>query len=170
MMTISTGVQAVAEARYGRIDQSLWYVGRIVETFNRTLPGSINEMMPDYGCFAISWTSYGVMVPLIEYVFGIRPDAVHRTVVLDPQAPSGWEAMRIEDVAVGANALSFSRRTTAKGIEYEVESRESGWTFILYDKAAPGARYYVNGKSVSAGPAGIRLTGKMNRVLVRPPE
>ena len=41
MMTISTGVQAVAEARYGRIDQSLWYVGRIVETFNRTLPGSI---------------------------------------------------------------------------------------------------------------------------------
>ena len=71
---------------------------------------------------------------------------------------------------MGANALSFWRRTTAKGIEYEVESRESGWTFILYDKAAPGARYYVNGKSVSAGPAGIRLTGKMNRVLVRPPE
>ena len=170
MMTISTGVQAVAEARYGRIDQSLWYVGRIVETFNRTLPGSINEMMPDYGCFAISWTSYGVMVPLIEYVFGIRPDAVHRTVVLDPQAPSGWEAMSIEDVAVGANALSFSRRTTAKGIEYEVESRESGWTFVLHDKAAPGARYYVNGKPVSAGPAGIRLTGKRNRVLVRPPE
>ena len=102
MMTISTGVQAVAEARYGRIDQSLWYVGRIVETFNRTLPGSINEMMPDYGCFAISWTSYGVMVPLIEYVFGIRPDAVHRTVVLDPQAPSGWGAMSIEDVAGGS--------------------------------------------------------------------
>ena len=43
MMTIATGVQAVAEARYGRIDQSLWYVGRIVETFNRTLPGSIER-------------------------------------------------------------------------------------------------------------------------------
>ena len=43
MMTISTGVQAVAEARYGRIDEALWYVGRIVETFNRALPGSINR-------------------------------------------------------------------------------------------------------------------------------
>ena len=91
-MTISTGVQAVAEAQYGRIDEALWYVGRIVETLDRTLPGSINEMMPDYGCFAISWTSYGIMVPLIEHVFGIRPDAVHRTVVLDPQVPTGWDA------------------------------------------------------------------------------
>jgi glycogen debranching enzyme len=170
MMTIATGVQAVAEARYGRIDQSLWYVGRIVETFNRTLPGSINEMMPDYGCFAISWTSYGIMVPLIEHVFGIRPDAVHRTVVLAPRAPSGWGAMRIEDLPVGANTVSFSRRTTGQEIEYEVSSRESGWTFILNDKAAAGARYSVNGKPVSPGPTGIRLTGRMNRVLAGPPE
>ena len=35
MMTIATGVQAVAEAKYGRIDEALWYVDRIVETFNR---------------------------------------------------------------------------------------------------------------------------------------
>ena len=76
MMTIATGVQAVAEARYGRIDEALWYVDRIVQTFGRTLPGSISEMMPDYGCFAIAWTSYGVMVPLIRHVFGIQPDAV----------------------------------------------------------------------------------------------
>jgi hypothetical protein len=110
------------------------------------------------------------MVPLIEHVFGIRPDAVHRTVVLAPQAPSGWGAMRIEDLPVGANTVSFSRRTTGQEIEYEVSSRASGWTFILNDKAAAGARYSVNGKPVSPSPTGIRLTGRMNRVLVRPPE
>ena len=169
MMTISTGVQAVAEARYGRIDQSLWYVGRIVETFGRTLPGSINEMMPDYGCFAIGWTSYGVMVPLIEHVFGIRPDAVHRTVVLAPQVPTGWERMRIDDLPVGGNSVAFSRRRTGRKIEYRVESREDGWTFLLRPEAAPGARYSVNGKAVSPGRSGIRLTGRSNRVLVTRP-
>jgi hypothetical protein len=165
-MTIATGVQAVAEARYGRIDEALWYVGRIVQTFSRTLPGSISEMMPDYGCFAIAWTSYGVMVPLIRHVFGIQPDAVNKTVVLDPQVPNGWEDMRIEDLPVGSNTISFSRRGTGEGIEYRVDASENGWTFLLSPEAVPGARYYVNGRPVSPTPSGIRLTGRTNRVLV----
>lgn len=49
MMTISTGVQAVAEYQYGRTEEALWYVDKIVDAFNRVLPGSISEMMPDYG-------------------------------------------------------------------------------------------------------------------------
>ena len=48
-MTIATGVQAMAECAYGRVDEALWYINRIVDTFGRTLPGSINELMPDYG-------------------------------------------------------------------------------------------------------------------------
>ncbi len=166
MMTIATGVQAVAEARYGRVDEALWYVDRIVETFNRTLPGSISEMMPDYGCFAISWTSYGIMVPLIHYVFGIQPDAVHKTVVFDPHVPTGWEDMRIEDLPVGTNTISFSRQETGEGIEYRVEAKENGWTFVLRQDSLPGARYYVNGIPASLTPSGIRLTGRTNRVLV----
>jgi hypothetical protein len=43
MMTISTGVQAVAEATYGRVDQALWYMDKIVGTFSRKLPGSISK-------------------------------------------------------------------------------------------------------------------------------
>jgi glycogen debranching enzyme len=168
MMTIATGVQAVAEARYGRIDQSLWYVNRIAETFGRTLPGAISEMMPDYGCFVIGWTSYGVVVPLIQHVFGIRPDAVHRTVVFDPQVPSGWEDMSIADLPVGTNVISFSRARTGEGVEYRVNARDDGWTFVLRGKAEAGGRYYVNGKPTPVRPGGIRLTGRTNRVLVVP--
>jgi glycogen debranching enzyme len=170
MMTIATGVQAVAEAEYGRIDEALWYVGRIVETFGRTLPGSISEMMPDYGCFVIGWTSYGIVVPLIEHVFGVQPDAVHKTVVFDPQLPAGWEDMSIEDLPVGTNTLSFSRTKTGRGIEYRVNARESGWTFVLRGKALPGASYYVNGRASAFTSSGIRMTGRTNRVLVVPRE
>ena len=82
MMTIATGVQAMAECAYGRVDEALWYINRIVDTFGRTLPGSINEMMPDYGCPVQAWTIYGIATPLIRYIYGIQPEAYKKTLTL----------------------------------------------------------------------------------------
>jgi glycogen debranching enzyme len=168
MMTISTGVQAVSEAQYRRTEQALWYVDRIVQTFSRKLPGSISEMMPDYGCFTIAWTSYGIVVPLIRHIFGVEPDAPNRTVVLDPQVPAGWERMSIEDLPVGSNLISFSYARTGEQLEYVLRSRESGWTFVLAGRPSSGAIYRLNGKPVSADSSGIRMTGTTNRLLVAP--
>jgi glycogen debranching enzyme len=168
MMTISTGVQAVSEASYGRSDQALWYVDKIVQTFNRKLPGSISEMMPDRGCFTIAWTSYGIIVPLIQHVFGIQPDAVNQSVIFEPHLPSGWEDVSIEDLPVGSNLISFSRAKTGRGIEYDIEARDSDWTFVLKEEAVPGAGYYLNGKPVAFTAAGIWMSGKKNHVLVAP--
>jgi glycogen debranching enzyme len=166
MMTISTGVQAVSEGNYGRTDEALWYVDKIVQTFNRVTPGSIAEMMPDYGCFTIAWTSYGIVLPLIEHVFGIQPDAMKKTAVFDPHLPTGWEDMSIEDLPIGTNTVSFSRAKTGRGIEYGFESKENGWHFVLKGKAVPGAKYYLNGRPVSFISSGIRMSGRRNHVLV----
>jgi hypothetical protein len=140
-------------------------MNRIVQTFNRKLPGSLSEMMPDYGCFVIAWTMYGIVVPLVEHVFGVEPDAINKTVVFRPQLPSGWEDLSIEDLPVGANLISFARAKTEKGIEYLIEGRERGWRFVLKPEQSPGARYYLNGKPV-ADPSEIRMTGRKNQVLV----
>jgi glycogen debranching enzyme len=166
MMTISTGVQAVSEGNYGRTDEALWYVGKIVQTFGRRSPGSISEMMPDYGCFTISWTSYGIVVPLIQHVFGIQPDAVNKTIVFDPHLPTGWEDLSIENLPVGANIVSFSRAKTARGVEYAFGARDDGWTFVFKGKDLPSAKYYLNGRPVSIASSGIRMSGKKNRILV----
>src|SRR5438876_4206218 len=149
MMTISTGVQAVSEAHSGRTDEAMWYVDRIVQTFSRKLPGSIAEMMPDYGCCTTAWTSYGIVVPLVQHVFGIRPDAVNKTVVLDPHVPAGWEDMSIEDLPVGTTTISFSRAKTGRGIEYDVAAKGNGWSFVLKGTALPGTRCYLNGRPVA---------------------
>lgn len=168
MMTISTGVQAVSEANYGRTDQALWYVDKIVQTFNRKLPGSISEMMPDYGCFAIAWTSYGIVLPLVQHVFGIQPDAMNKTIVFDPHPPKGWKDMSIEDLPVGTNLISFSRTETGRGIEYVIEAEQSGWSFVLKGNPLPGAKYYLNGSPVSFTSSGIRMSDRRNQVLVDP--
>jgi glycogen debranching enzyme len=164
MMTIATGVQTVSEGRYGRIDQAKWYMDRIVQTFGRTLPGSISEMMPDYGCFVISWTSYGIVVPLIEEVFGIAPDAPGRSIVFDPHVPSGWKRMSIDALPVGSNTISFSWTETARGTEYAIEAEQEGWTYTV--KAPAGATYYVNGTPVVPSAAGIRMSGRRNQLLI----
>jgi glycogen debranching enzyme len=166
MMTISTGVQAVSEGRYGRIDQAKWYMDRIVETFGRTLPGSISEMMPDYGCFVIAWTSYGIVVPLIEQVFGIQPDAAGRSIVIAPQVPAGWTHMSIEALPVGGDTISFSWAKTGRGDEYAIASSDDGWTFTV--KVPAASTYYLNGTPVTATADGIRMSGRRNQLLVVP--
>ena len=168
MMTISTGVEAVAEARYGRTDDALWYMDRIAQTFGIRSPGTISEMMPDYGNFVIAWTSYGIVVPLVEHFFGIRPDAPKKTVILDPHPPTGWEDMAIRDLPVGTTRISFSRAHTARGITYDIEATDDGWRFILKGVAVPGAKYYLNGQPVRFDSSGIRMSGRRNRVLVVP--
>jgi len=170
MMTISTGVEAVAEGKYGRTDAALWYVDRIVQTFNRVLPGSISETMPDRGCFTIAWTSYGIVLPLIEHIFGIQPDAVNKTIVFDPHLPTGWEDISIEDLPVGTNLVSFSRSRTDRGIQYDLDAKEDGWHFVLRGKALPGANYFLNGKPIAFASSGIRMGGRRNRVLVISPQ
>ena len=169
MMTISTGAQAVSEGNYGRSDEALWYMDRIVETFNRALPGSMSEMMPDDGCFTIAWTSYGIVIPIIQQFFGIRPDALHKTVVLEPHLPTGWDNVRVEDLPVGTNTISFSRAKTARGIEYGIDAKEGGWNFVLREAEVPGARYYLNGMPISFTTSGIRMIGKKNHLLVVSP-
>jgi glycogen debranching enzyme len=168
MMTIATGVQAVSEGSYGRSDESLWYVHKITGTFGRTLPGSISEMMPDYGGFTIGWTSYGIVVPLVQQIFGIEPDALHKSVVFDPHLPTGWHDVTIENLPVGTNTISFSRASTRRGIEYEIDAKEAGWNFVVRETNVPGAEYYVNGKRISFRGAGIRMSGRKNHLLVVP--
>jgi glycogen debranching enzyme len=168
MMTISTGVQAVAEGNYGRTDAAMWYVNRIVQTFNRVAPGSVSEMMPDYGCFTIAWTSYGIVVPLIEHVFGIQPDAANKTIVFEPHLPAGWDDISIKHLPVGTNLISFSRTGTAEGVIYDIEAKESGWSFVLKERTVARAQYFLNGRQIHPSPSGIRMDGRKNRVLVTP--
>jgi glycogen debranching enzyme len=166
MMTISTGVQAVAEGKYGRTDEAMWYVDRIVQTFNRVTPGSISEIMPDRGCFTIAWTSYGIVLPLIEHVFGVQPDAANKTIVFEPHLPAGWENMSIADLPIGTNLVSLSRTKTAKGVIYDIEATENGWSFVLKDPGLPNSRYFLNGQPTNSSSSGIRMQGTKNRVLI----
>ena len=89
-----------------------------------------------------------------------------RTVVFEPQVPTGWEDMSIQDLPIGTNRVAFARAKTRRGIEYTFASKDPDWHFVLKLKDAPGAGYYVNGRAVPYSPSGILMRGRTNRVLV----
>ncbi|MBK5722978.1 amylo-alpha-1,6-glucosidase [Dysgonomonas sp. Marseille-P4677] len=166
MMTISTGVQAVCEAQYGRIEECLWYTNKIVSTLNRTLPGSINEMMPDYGCPVQAWTIYGVAVPLINYIFGITPDAYNKEVIIEPNLPSEWSEAMLENQPVGTNHYTVKSIKKDNTKHYTILSKEKGWKTILKIKDLAGKKYMLNGNSMVAISDDILLDGLNNTVVI----
>lgn len=158
MMTIATGVQAMSEARYGRTDEVLWYVNCIVNTLHRTLPGSINEMMPDYGCPVQAWTIYSVATPIITHLFGISPNAYQQQVTLEPHLPSGWDHMKVSNLPIGDNLFSFEIAKGEQEITYTIASYNAGWTYTLLLPAISGTTYTINGKQQVAQHDQITIT------------
>ncbi|MDB4919174.1 MAG: amylo-alpha,6-glucosidase [Mucilaginibacter sp.] len=165
MMTIATGVQAVAECQYGRIDSAMWYVKKIAATFNRVLPGSISEMMPDYGCFTQAWTNYGIDIPLVSYVFGISPDAVNHTVNIKPNLPSTWKNINIKNVQVGSNNLAIDVKTKGKKCTYTITQSKPKWK-VLFKVNSRSSYCILNGQKVKLTDSGLVLFAKTNIVTV----
>lgn len=148
-MTISTGVQAVAECRYGRVDNGMRFVEQIANTFSKNMPGSITEMMPDYGCFSQLWTVYSLAVPIIQYVYGIFPDAPNETVKLSPQLPDSWNNISIEDQKIGDNSFDWEIRRNSKCTTYQLTWNKKKWNSILKIEYSPNMIYKLNGKKVT---------------------
>ncbi|ASU34973.1 amylo-alpha-1,6-glucosidase [Mucilaginibacter xinganensis] len=165
MMTIATGVQAVAECRYGRVDSAMWYVNKIAATFNRVLPGSISEMMPDYGCFTQAWTNYGIDVPLVSYVFGVTPDAVKHTVNIRPNLPSTWKNVNIKNVKVGDNNLSIDIKTKGNRRTYTITQSNAAWK-LLFKAPSGSGDCTLNGHKVKLTDNGLTLSANTNTITI----
>lgn len=162
MMTIATGVQAMSEARYGRIDECLWYMDRIASTLGLTLPGSITEMMPNSGCPVQAWTIYGMITPLVRYVFGITPDAYNKRIVICPQLPTGWDSMNLENQRVGNNTYNISVDHVDGQVNIVIHSAQKDWQTIL--KIENLKEFRLNGKQMITTNGEITLQGTKNRI------
>lgn len=106
VMTLPTGVMAVAENQYGRPDQALDYIQKLTRSFSYALPGSMYEVSPDFGMMTQAWNVFGFAVPIVEQFFGIQPRADLHEITVAPRMPSTWKEARIENVEIGDNRIS----------------------------------------------------------------
>ncbi|HSJ67103.1 MAG TPA: hypothetical protein VK921_05500, partial [Anditalea sp.] len=135
VMTLPTGVQAIAENNYGRPDEALDYLQRMTRSFSFALPGSIYEVSPDYGMMAQAWNLYSYAVPIVTQFFGIRPDAGNKIVRISPMMPADWNEAKIEKVIIGDNVLDLSYKKTGNEVYLEINQQQKDWDIdISYPK------------------------------------
>ncbi len=131
VMTLPTGVQAVAENNYGRPDQALDYLKRMSRSFSYALPGSIYEVSPDYGMITQAWNIYSFAVPIVNQFFGIKPLAHKKTIVIEPQMPKEWDTASLENVKVGDNEISIWYTKSKESNQIKVQQIQTGWNVKL---------------------------------------
>ncbi|MBO0330660.1 alpha-L-rhamnosidase-related protein [[Muricauda] lutisoli] len=131
VMTLPTGVQAVAENNYGRPDQALDYLKRMSRSFSYALPGSMYEVSPDYGMMTQAWNIYAFAVPIVNQFFGIQPLAHEKTVVIEPQMPTEWNNASLENVRVGDNEISIWHTISKESDQIKIQQRKTDWKIKL---------------------------------------
>ncbi|WP_143962809.1 alpha-L-rhamnosidase-related protein [Litoribacter populi] len=169
VMTLPTGVQAIAENNYVRPDQALDYLQRMTRSFGFALPGSIYEVSPDYGMMAQAWNLYSYAVPIVTQFFGIKPQAGKKKVVISPLMPGDWEEASIENVMIGDNDISLAFTRTEKGIELELTQQKEDWEIEFSFPDGQYETWILNGEELTPERAERNqfIKSKGNRITAR---
>jgi len=155
VMTLPTGALACAEARYGRPDAALEYIRRIYATFGIASPGTIAEYSPDGGCFLQLWSGYGIVWPIVRYIFGVRPDVARRRLLCAPHLPESWPTAELRDVPLGDMRAAFSLERTAEHLRARVETDDPGWE-VQMGAVAPNAEAVPLVATLNSRPVSLR--------------
>ncbi|RMG73049.1 MAG: glycogen debranching protein [Bacteroidetes bacterium] len=172
VMTLPTGVQAIAENTYGRPDTALDYLQRMVRSFSYALPGSMYEVSPDFGMMAQAWNIYALAYPVVAQFFGVQPAAQRQEIRLQPQFPSDWDEARLRSLPVGADQVSLFMERQSRGMTFTLEHQREDYHLILALPAGAYSRWTLNGEEVTPDRRGafdeLRLQGPQQVVRVRP--
>ena len=140
VMTLPTGVQAIAENNYGRPNESLNYLKKMSRTFSYALPGSMYEVSPDYGMITQAWNVYSFGIPIVQQFFGIQPEASKNKIRIKLQMPDDWETASLENVKIADNAISLFY---SKKFIRTILNGKLNWNLMKLKTAKPVLYYIV---------------------------
>jgi hypothetical protein len=129
VMTLPTGVSAIAENNYGRPNEALDYLERMTRSFSYALPGSMYEVSPDFGMMTQAWNIYSYAYPIVHQFFGIQPNAAEKEVVIALQMPDAWNEASLENVLIGDNKISIYFGKGSKSLT--VRATQTNWDWSL---------------------------------------
>ena len=143
VMTLPTGVQAIAEAKYGNPDKALEYLKMLQHSFSYALPGSMYEVSPDFGMMTQAWNIYAVTVPVVEEFFGIQPKAWKNEIVIRPNLPTEWTDVSLDNIKIGDNKVDISAKRVDNVMEFRI-SQMYNWKMIFEFQGAKHIIYDGN--------------------------
>lgn len=127
VMPAATSGLAQAAVRFGMPDTALMYIHKTLNSFSFATPGTTYEVSPDYGMFVQAWNVTGINIPLIQYFFGIQPEAFNKEITIHIQMPESWNYAILNNLIVRNNRLSVHYIKTKNIITCHVTSTEPDW-------------------------------------------
>ena len=93
------------------------------------LPGSIRTEDAAPGVLLQARAAAGMIWPVFECLFGVRPDAGRRTIAWRPHTPIGWEGWKMENLRIGGALFDvISERVSPSHARYTIRTQDAGWT------------------------------------------
>ncbi|MFK7926449.1 MAG: hypothetical protein AB8H47_31160 [Bacteroidia bacterium] len=145
VMTLPTGVMAVAENQYGRPDRALDYLHRLGRSFSFALPGSIYEVSPDFGMMTQAWNLYGFAIPIVQQFFGVQPDAAQRSVRVQAMMPQSWPEAKLENILVGDNILDIQYQKQDDKTVLIIKQTQADWNVSVAFPLGKFSSWEING-------------------------
>lgn len=171
VMTLPTGVQAIAENNYGHPDRALDYLKRMSRSFSYALPGSMYEVSPDYGMMAQAWNIYSFAVPIIGQFFGVQPQAAQKEITIHPLMPRAWDQARLENVQVANNEISVYYEVEAAGSNLlKITQTQEDWTVrLILENAQEAELEVIRGTVITQqqGETHVEMVGRGGTLEVR---
>ncbi len=141
VMPIQNAVVALAEFRYGRVDQGLWYLEKVAELAGYYMPWAIPEFVGHEACFLQAWSSAAYNWLLVQGLLRLQPDPLAATVRVHPQLPTGWDFFAVQNLPLGGGRYDVRLDRTATGYGLTTQEHLAGprpLTFVVAaDSASP---------------------------------
>lgn len=109
-----TGWTALAEYQYGNSTQAFMHLSDNLHIKKYWALGFVEEVMhgavyePSGVCPHQCWSETNVLHPAITGMVGWKPDAVHRSVTLQPRFPVSWSAVTVHNMRIGNSVLRMN--------------------------------------------------------------
>ena len=151
VMSINTGMLALAAARYGHTQDALRISHTLAVQLSYRTPGTICEALPGQWCFLQLWSNVGVISPTVECFLGIEPDAARRKLRVVPQLPKTWGDASVQHLRIGDSKFEVRVEQTSTQVSIEVTG-DSAYELelgVVLDEGVRVSEFVLNGQPVA---------------------
>ena len=124
--------RAKRHGEHVHVEQMIGCLMQMVASAAPGLPGSIRTEDAAPGVLLQARAAAGMIWPVFECLFGIRPDAGRETIAWHPHTPIGWEGWKMENLYIGGASFDVaSERVSPSHARYTIRTQETGWTVCV---------------------------------------
>lgn len=154
-----TGWVSLAEWHTGRWSQALRHLRSNARMLRQRALGAFDEVLHGAReaaggvCPDQAWSAAMMLSPVVEGLWGVRPDALNAAVRLAPWLPPEWPSMSLQRLRIGRSILDLELRRTAGGLQLSVVRNFGPSVLVEVEPrgAGAGSSLLVDGESLTGG-------------------